>query len=702
MAAVIRRHPRGLLGITAAGVSASVSYAVYNYFGAQVDPEILLHVENLIAEIPTPDLPLEDVVPASFSSAVQYYTPTFLKNVVSADFLASHDWCLYALTGIIIWATVSDTLLTVAYNSRNVTEHQREEAITRERNQYEAVIKAKNKENGQLRDSLDAAKIIYDTQAYMLKLDEMQQAEVDKSRQNLREELAASQLKCQEDKETIKTLSKDLEVADAKIQHNAHTIAEQSATITHLEEKNMGLEKTNRDLLDRTCSLETENDQKDGTITRLGEHNEQLTKSVDDLTVRMNIVSTLNARQSEEIAASQHDNEEIKKSVAGLETRVESLKRDNSRQANSITQSNRRNAELERTVTDLRSEVSTLEARKCSLEYSAQADKTTITQQDAKIVELQRKEGQDKCTKTKLKEQIRTLEDGKASTEASLATANARCTSPTGDLKKANAAKTKGDYEALDNKYRVLQADKEQDAAKYESTTDILKRKINDLEGAVRKNDETTAAQKSTLLGLKSEIKSRNATIGNLQDENKILKHDLEQSSSTTDDLHCQNNSLQSDLKQSSTTISHLQAQITALQHDLTTARDTAAAKNNTLAEDQRRADTRKFGNIKATLSANATDSLRAQLKSKDREIEALQESKGALQEKFTQKTMDYEALQHSKAQLLAEVKELEEMMERIGSVEKSQQEVPAEGQQDLVVRNHFPVIDSDRVSKSG
>ncbi|KAL8679943.1 MAG: hypothetical protein Q9186_003808 [Xanthomendoza sp. 1 TL-2023] len=699
MAAVIQRNPRSLLGITAAGLSASVSYAVYNYFGAQVDPEILIHVENLIAELPTPTLPLEDVIPPSFSAAVQYYTPTFIKNAVSADFLANHDWCLYALTGVVVWATVSDTLLAVAY----LAKHNRDEEITRERHQYEAVIEAQNKENGRLQDSLDAANTTIDAQASTLEQNKKQNAEDTKFRQGLEDKLDAARAQRQGDEATIKGLSKDLEEANTKSEEDAYTIAQQSTTIDHLEEKKAELVQTRTDLTGHIGSLEDEIVQRDGTITKLGQHNEDLTQKVNDLTNEVGLVSILNEQQSEKIAAFQHDNGELKKSVDRLEVQIDSLTTETSQQATTITQSQQRNEELEQTVTGLRGEILTLEAQKSSLESSSQANRDTITRQAAKIVELQQKEGQDKCTTKKLREQVRMLEDAKALTEASLATANARNTSLTGDLKKANAAKTKDNYEALDKRYKALQADTEQISTKYDSTIDGLNRKVNDLEGAVKKGDDTTAVQASTLLDLKSELKQKRGTIGNLQDENKVLKHDLKEKSITIEDLHHQNTTLQSEcqqtaftivnlqsrttalennLNQSSITISNLEAQNTTLQNDLAAA--TTASKTDTPAEkDQRRADERKFGDIKTILGANATHSLRAELKSKEREIEDLKTSKNSLQEKLATKTTEFETLQRSEAQMVAGVKELEEMMD---PVEESQQDVPAEGSQQGVL----------------
>ncbi|KAL8801852.1 MAG: hypothetical protein Q9182_004202 [Xanthomendoza sp. 2 TL-2023] len=755
MATVIQRHPKGFLGFTAASLSASISYAVYNYSGTQVDPEVLVHVENLIAEIPIPTLPLEDVIPASFSSAVRYYTPTFVKNILSSDFLASHDWSLYALTGVIVWATVSDTLLAVAYKSRDAAKHRREEEIARERHLFKVVIEARDKEISRLQDSVDAAKKMIDAQADMISLNKAQKAENDKLKQILQDKLDASQAKRQEDEETIKTLLKDLNVADTRSQDNALTIAQQSTTITHLEEKTMGLEQTHRALTDRICLLEadiiqkdgtitilTERNeemtnsskvadtksqdnaltiaqqsttithleektkglerthraltdricaleadiiQKDGTITILTERNEEMTKSSNDLTDRLGSVSTLNARQHEIIAACQHDNEEIKKSVAGLEAQVKSLTRDNSQQANTITQSNRRNQELERTVTDLRSEGSTLKAQKSSLECSAQADKNTITQHGAKIVELERKGGHDKCTTQKLKEQIRTLEDAKNVMEGSLSTANARCTSLTGDLRKVNAAKTKDDYESLDKQYRVLQADREQDATKYKSTTDCLQRRINDLEGAVRTKDETTAAQTTTILGLKCDLESRTRTIGDLQGENEVLKKNLDQISSTVDDLHFGNASLQSKFENCSTAIDDSLNLITIFHDELTTAnttRDSLAARNTLVKADQRGADAGGFGHTEASLRANATGSLWAELEREDREIEASEESKYALQAEFTRKTIEFKALRHSETRLPTTVRELVRRMEGVDSLAKSQQVVLAEGSQ--------------------
>ncbi|KAL8668577.1 MAG: hypothetical protein Q9224_007787, partial [Gallowayella concinna] len=287
----------------------------------------------------------------------QYYTPTFIKNAVSADFLANHDWCLYALTGVVVWATVSDTLLAVAYNSRNLAKHNRDEdqaltstiEITRERHQYEAVIEAKNEENGRLQDSLDAANTIIDAQASTLEQNKKQNAEDTKFRQGLEDKVDAARTQRQGDEATIKGLSKDLEEANTKSEEDAYTIAQQSTTIEHLEEKNAELVQTRTGLTGHIGSLEDEIVQRDGTITKLGQHNEDLTQKVNDLTNEVGLVSILNEQQSEKIAAFQHDNGELKKSVDRLEVRVDSLTTETSQQATTITQSQQRNEELEQT-----------------------------------------------------------------------------------------------------------------------------------------------------------------------------------------------------------------------------------------------------------------------------------------------------------------------------------------------------------------
>ncbi|KAI4245252.1 MAG: hypothetical protein L6R40_002609 [Gallowayella cf. fulva] len=630
--AALQRHPRNLFGLAAGGFSAAVSYTVYHLLGARVDPEVLTQVENLIAELPTRTLPLEDVIPPSISALVEYYTPDVVKNAVSSNLLADHDWCLYALTGLVVWSTCSSVLASVACKATAAANHEKDEGnwklealymiatdvdieIASLRKHHEAELQAKDAiQRNRLEEKYGIISGLYES----LSLSETQQAEDAKAIEGLKQELLAAGAKGAADEEHIQKLAEELGVARAFDQEDKIIIREKAATIVKNNQENLKLAQANTELVSANAALKTQ---------------------VDALEAGCN-------QKSVTIRKMWQDNTVLTDTVTGLESRVSSLEAEKKQQTVTNAETQHHNGELENTNRRLQSQIATLRKDKSSTEAAIQASQRTIDGQTGMIADLQQKEGRDKCTIQTLKDDLQNLGESKASIEVSLTKANSRCTSLTEEVKKLNAAKSKGDYEALEKKYKDLQANGDKHLrAEHESTTKDLKGQINNLEATVRKNDDTMLAQRGTLREKNAEIKQRNNTIADLQDVNAALRRDLNQTTTTIEDS---------------------QAHISVLQSDLAAAnaaRDEATAKTNTLSNDeQRRTAARKFGSLKADLEANATDGLKENLRTKDRQIQALKANEASLQEQLISRTSEYEALQQSNGQLVARVKDLEEM----------------------------------------
>lgn len=86
------RCPKTIFGAALSGLSAAGFY----FYGISVDPQVLLHVEELVADTPSPILSYNDVLPSAIPTVVETYLPDAVIDFFD-NLLSGRNWglCMY-------------------------------------------------------------------------------------------------------------------------------------------------------------------------------------------------------------------------------------------------------------------------------------------------------------------------------------------------------------------------------------------------------------------------------------------------------------------------------------------------------------------------------------------------------------------------------------------------------------------------------
>ncbi|KAL8912119.1 MAG: hypothetical protein Q9171_002835 [Xanthocarpia ochracea] len=297
------RCPKTLLGAAVSGASI----VALHYIGGSINPDLLFHVEDLIAATPTSDITFEEIMPSAIPAAVGSCTPDFVKESLSSTFFTDHDWSLYAIVVLMIWALFS-SLLSSNGQRQDKDRVIGEQADILERNQIE-------KEQDQNRIS------------------------------DLEGKLRGSMAKSHDDADHIRDLEKDLQVVNIKAQEAATIIVEQKTMIRNLRQSEEKLAKTVKGFQGQVDSLTVDKDEKANTIAQLGQENGKLASKIVGL--------------ESKITKLQADNTSIKASSKMNQDTI-------ARQNTTITELQKKHGQQKCTIQNLNDNVRTLEREKVS------------------------------------------------------------------------------------------------------------------------------------------------------------------------------------------------------------------------------------------------------------------------------------------------------------------------------------------------
>ncbi|KAL8930002.1 MAG: hypothetical protein Q9172_000234 [Xanthocarpia lactea] len=361
------RCPKTLLGAAVSGASIMVLH----YIGGSINPDLLFHVEDLIAATPTSDIAFEEIMPSAIPAAVGSYTPDFVKESMSSNFVTDHDWSLYALVALMIWAFFSSFLFP---------------------NGQRQVITSKDEEIARLQsESQDKDRVIGE-QADILERNQIEKEQAQNRISDLEGKLRGCMAKSRDDADHVHDLEKDLQVLNVKAQEEAALIVEQKTMISNLRQSEENLAKTVKGLQGQVDSLTVDKDEKANTIAQFGQENGELASKIVGLKSRITTLQADNtsikasskmnqdtiARQNTTITELQKKDGQHKCTIQNLNDKVRTLEGEKVSTANAVNTASFKSKSMQTREDDLKSQYGrTIERLHCrirSLESQVEAD----------------------------------------------------------------------------------------------------------------------------------------------------------------------------------------------------------------------------------------------------------------------------------------------------------------------------------------
>ncbi|KAL8858932.1 MAG: hypothetical protein Q9178_004611 [Gyalolechia marmorata] len=324
-------------------------------------------------------------MPSAIPAAVGSYTPDFVKESISSTFLTDHDWSLYALIALMIWAFFSSLLF---------------------RNGQRQVIMSKDEEIGRLQsESQDKDRVICE-QADILGRIEIEKGQDQNRVSDLEGKLGGCMAKRHDDADHIRDLEKNLQVVDIKAQEQATLIVEQKTVIRNLRQREEKLAKTEKGLQGQVDSLTIDKDEKVNTIAQLGQENGELASKIVGLKSKIITLQADNtsikasskmnqdtvARQNTTITELQKKDGQQKCKIQNLNDKVRTLEGETVSTANAINTASFKSKLMQTREDDLKSQYGrTIESLHCrirALESQVEANCKLKEQQKGTLLGL--------------------------------------------------------------------------------------------------------------------------------------------------------------------------------------------------------------------------------------------------------------------------------------------------------------------------